>query len=101
MVRKHSGLSGLGLRKCLEKKYPMVLGPRPPRGNSFQEKDSHSPDRPYETHMCRVLEMIHVSHFFRSQSQFLNGFFQRQKFCRHSVAIRQFTFPVSEILTVR
>jgi len=24
----------------------MVLGPRPPRGNSFQEKDSHSPDRP-------------------------------------------------------
>ena len=46
MVRKHSGLSGLGPRKCLEKKYPMVLGPRPPRGNSFQEKDSHSPDRP-------------------------------------------------------
>ena len=24
----------------------MVLGPRPPRGNNFQENDSHSPDRP-------------------------------------------------------
>ena len=35
----------------------MVLGPRPPRGNSFQEKDSHSPDRPYSI-FCELSDAL-------------------------------------------
>ena len=40
----------------------MVLGPRPPRGNSFQEKDSHSPDRP-QTHSTPGVGLARVRTF--------------------------------------